>query len=234
MIRVLLVDNQGLVRDGIKALLNHEPDLAVVGTAENGREALEQIEVTQPDIVLTDLSMPVMGGKETTQAIAQRFPTVKVLILSTCNDTPSVIEALYAGAKGYLLKTMIAEELADSIRLVHRGYTQLAPGLMEKILDQALRSGLSRGESELPAIAELSARERDVLRLIGKGATNSEIAQQLFISEGTVKTYVTRLFTRLNFRNRSELAIYANSVEWHDTWKAESGGGDRTPTSNAC
>jgi DNA-binding NarL/FixJ family response regulator len=216
MIRVLLVDDQSLVRNGIRALLSGETDLQVVGMADNGEAAIEQIERVQPDVVLTDLCMPIMSGNDTTRAIVQRFPTVKVLILSTSNDVESVVEALYAGAKGYLLKDMGSEDLAKSIRLVYRGYTQLAPGLLEKILEQSARPTSLRTEAELPAIAELSARERDVLRLIGKGVTNQEIAQQLFISEGTVKTYVTRLFTRLNFRNRSELAIYANSVEWHD------------------
>lgn len=217
MIRVLLVDDQSLIRNGVKALLQNEPGLQVVGTADNGRAAIEQIELVQPDVVLIDLYMPIMDGKETTRAIAQRFPTVKVLVLSTANEPQPVMEALCAGAKGYLLKDMLSEDLAESIRLIHRGYTQLAPGLLEKILEQASRSALLRPEADLPSIAELSARERDVLQLIGKGATNGEIAQQLFISEGTVKTYVTRLFTRLNFRNRSELAIYANSVEWHNS-----------------
>lgn len=216
MIHVLLVDDQSLVCNGIKALLNEESDLQVVGTANNCRAAIEQIERLQPDVVLSDLQMPMMDGKTTMQTIAQRFPAVKVLILSTSNDAQSVMEILHAGAKGYLLKDMVSDDLAESIRLIHRGYTQLSPGLLEKILDQVIRLAPLRSETKLPAIAKLSARERDVLRLIGTGATNSEIAQQLFISEGTVKTHVTRLFTRLNFRNRSELAIYANSVEWHD------------------
>ncbi len=216
MIRVLLVDDQSLVRNGIKALLGDEPDLQVVGTADNGRAAIEQVELLQPDVVLMDIQMPIMNGQDTARLITQRFPTIKTLILSTTHDAQAVMDALCAGAKGYLLKDMLSEDLAESIRLIHRGYTQLAPGLLEKVLDQVRRTTLLRCDSDLPSIAELSARERDVLHLIGKGATNSEIAQQLFISEGTVKTYVTRLFTRLNFRNRSELAIYANSVEWHD------------------
>ncbi|HEY9622499.1 MAG TPA: response regulator transcription factor [Crinalium sp.] len=216
MIRVLLVDDQNLVRNGIKALLSDEPDLQIVGMAHNGRVAIEQIERLQPDVVLTDIHMPIMNGNDITRIIAQRFPMVKVLILSMTDETQAVMESLYAGAKGYLLKDMLSEDLAESIRLIHRGYTQLAPGLLEKILDQASRAPSFRSDADLPAIADLSTRERDVLYLIGKGARNSEIAQQLFISEGTVKTYVTRLFTRLNFRNRSELAIYANSVEWRD------------------
>lgn len=216
MIRVLLVDDQSLVRNGIKALLSDEPDLQIVGTADNGRDAIEQVEQLEPDVVLMDIHMPIMNGQDTTRIMAQRFPTVKALILSTTNEAQAVMEALCAGAKGYLLKDMLSEDLAESIRLIHRGYTQLAPGLLEKLLEQVRRSPLLRSDADLPSIAELSARERDVLHLIGKGATNGEIAKQLFISEGTVKTYVTRLFTRLNFRNRAELAIYANSVEWHD------------------
>ncbi|NJN87779.1 MAG: response regulator transcription factor [Leptolyngbyaceae cyanobacterium SL_7_1] len=215
MIRVLLVDDQSLVRHGIKALLSNESDLDVVGTADNGRTAIEQIEQVHPDVVLIDICMPVLDGKDTTRLITQRFPTVKVVILSSTNQAQAVMDALAAGATGYLLKDMVAEDLAESIRLIHRGYSQLAPGLLEKIVEQARRSML-RFDADLPSIAELSARERDVLQLIGKGAMNGEIAQQLFISEGTVKTYVTRLFTRLNFRNRAELAIYANSVEWDE------------------
>lgn len=214
MIRVLLVDDQSLVRNGLKALLNNEPDIQVVGCADNGPFALEQIECLQPEVVLFDIGMPMMDGKEMLRIMAQRFPLVKVLILSRVNEVQTLMEVLSAGAKGYLLKDMPSEDLAESIRMIHRGYTQLAPGLLEKLLIQTTRSVPFRPDANLPKVSELSARERDVLYLIGKGATNSEIAQQLFISEGTVKTYVTRLFTRLNFRNRSELAIYANSVGW--------------------
>jgi DNA-binding NarL/FixJ family response regulator len=220
MIRVLLVDDQSLVRNGIKALLSHESDLQVVGMADNGRAAIEQVEMLQPDIILTDVHMPIMNGNDLTRILHRRFPAIKVAILSMTGEAQAVMESLYAGAKGYLLKDMLSEDLAESIRFIHRGYTQLAPGLLEKILEQANRSVVIRSDADLPAIAELSTRERDVLHLIGRGAKNIEIAQQLFISEGTVKTYVTRLLTRLNFRNRSELAIYANSVKWNDPEKA--------------
>ncbi len=217
MIRLLLVDDQSLVRDGIKAMLSLEPDLQVVGTADNGKTAIEQVEALQPDVVLMDVRMPIMDGKDATQLITQRFPKVKVIVLSTFDDDEYITESIRAGAKGYLLKDMLSEELAESIRFVHRGYSQLAPGLLEKLVTQAPSSASKRSETTPTILAELTARERDVLRLIGKGATNREIAQQLIISEGTVKTYVTNLFNRLNLKNRSQLAIYANSVIWDES-----------------
>ncbi|MBP5972217.1 response regulator transcription factor [Brasilonema sp. CT11] len=214
MIRLLLVDDQSLVRDGIKAMLSLEPDLQVIGTAENGKAAIQQVEALQPDVVLMDVRMPVMDGKEATRIITQRFPKIKVIVLSTFDDDEYITDSMRAGARGYLLKDMLSEELAESIRFVHRGYTHLAPGLIEKLMTQASSSASGHHESTPTLLAELPARERDVLRLIGTGATNREIAQQLFISEGTVKSYVTNLFNRLNLKNRAQLAIYATSIIW--------------------
>lgn len=209
MIRLLLVDDQSLVRDGIKAMLNIEPDLEVIGTACNGETAIQQVEALHPDIVLMDVRMPGMDGKDATRIITNRFPSVKVIVLSTYDDDEYINEAIQAGAKGYLLKDMASEELADAIRFAHRGYTQLAPGLLEKLLP------IQPSTKTAPSIeADITPRERDVLRLIGTGATNREIAQQLFISEGTVRTHITNLFNRLNLKNRSQLAIYANTVSW--------------------
>jgi DNA-binding NarL/FixJ family response regulator len=217
MIRLLLVDDQSLIRNGIKVMLSLEPDLQVVGTAENGEAAIQQVEVLQPDVVLMDMRMPVMDGKNATRVITQRFPKVKVIVLSTFDDDEYIAESIQAGAKGYLLKDMPSEELAESIRFVHRGYTQLAPGLMEKLITQSSSSASKHRESTPTVLAELPARERDVLRLIGTGATNREIAQRLFISEGTVKSYVTNLFNRLNLKNRAQLAIYATSIIWDES-----------------
>lgn len=216
MIRLLLVDDQSLIRNGIKVMLSLEPDLQIVGTADNGEAAIEQVEALQPDVVLMDMRMPVMDGKNATRIITQRFPKVKVIVLSTFDDDEYITESIQAGAKGYLLKDMPSEELAESIRFVHRGYAQLAPGLLEKLMIQSSSSTPKHSEPTPTILAELTARERDVLRLIGTGATNREIAQRLFISEGTVKTYVTNLFNRLNLKNRAQLAIYANSVIWDE------------------
>jgi DNA-binding NarL/FixJ family response regulator len=212
MIRILLVDDQSLVRQGLQAMLSLESDFQIVGTADNGEVAIHQVEQLQPDVVLMDLRMPVMNGKEATRIITQRFPAVKVLVLTTYDDDVDVQDSMRAGAKGYLLKDMPSEELAESIRFVARGYTQMAPGLMEKMLTSTPEEPPARVQPDLSKLEKLTAREREVLHLIATGATNREIAEQLYISEGTVKTYVTNLFNRLNFKNRAQLAIFANSV----------------------
>ncbi len=193
-------------------MLSLESDFEIVGTADNGEVAIQQVEQLQPDVVLMDLRMPVMNGKEATRIITQRFPAVKVLVLTTYDDDVDVQDSMRAGAKGYLLKDMPSEELAESIRFVARGYTQMAPGLMEKMITSAAEAPPARVAPDLTKLEKLTAREREVLHLIATGATNREIAEQLYISEGTVKTYVTNLFNRLNFKNRAQLAIFANSV----------------------
>jgi DNA-binding NarL/FixJ family response regulator len=212
MIHLLLVDDQNLICQGLKAMLSLEPDLQVVGCADNGKTAIEQVAALQPDVVLMDMQMPVMDGREATRIITQQFPDVKVLVLTTFDDDQYMAQSMRAGAKGYLLKDMPAPELAEAIRLVHRGYSQMAPGLMEKLLTSVPDSDVVNPQPVPQKLTQLPPRERDVLRLIGLGFTNREIAAQLYIAEGTVKTYVTHLLNRLNLRNRAQLAIYANSI----------------------
>ena len=208
MIRLLLVDDQSLVRKGLKAMLDLEADLEIVGMAENGEEAISQVEILQPDVVLMDLRMPVMNGSTATKIICDRFPNIKVLVLSTYDEERDVSDAIRAGAKGYLLKDMPSEQLVEAIRCINSGYSQLAPGLLERVINQTVSN-----IREIPiALAELTPRELDVARLVGVGATNQEIAKKLFISESTVKTHVNSIFHRLNIKNRAQLAIYANSV----------------------
>jgi DNA-binding NarL/FixJ family response regulator len=162
-------------------------------------------------VVLMDIRMPVMTGIEATRLIVDRFPTIKVLVLSTFDDDRDIALSMRAGAKGYLLKDMPAPELVGAIRLVHRGYTQMAPGLMEKLVTNVADPADSIPPAEPAALKQIPARERDVLRLIGQGCTNRQIATQLNLAEGTVKTYVTHLLNRLALSNRSQLAIFANS-----------------------
>lgn len=210
MIQLLLVDDQELVCQGLRAMLNLESDIEVVGVANNGQVAIQQVEALQPDVVLMDIRMPVMDGREATRIICQRFPDTKVLVVSTFDEDEYITHAIKAGAKGYLLKDMPVEELAQAIRLVARGYCQMGPGLMEKMLDGMVDI---KSDSEIQApLVELTPREIDVLNLIGTGCTNREIAQQLYIAEGTVKSHVTHILNRLNLRNRAQIAIYANSV----------------------
>jgi DNA-binding NarL/FixJ family response regulator len=212
MIRLLLVDDQSLICQGLQAVLNQEADLEVVGTAENGQVAIDLVATLQPDVVLMDIRMPVMTGIEATRLITEKFSNIKVLVLSTFDDDRDIAQSMRAGAKGYLLKDMPAPELAEAIRLVYRGYSQMAPGLMEKLLTNVSDSGDINHQTEREELTQLPPRERDVLRLIGQGCTNREIANQLHLAEGTVKTYVTHLLSRLTLRNRSQLAIYANSI----------------------
>jgi DNA-binding NarL/FixJ family response regulator len=212
MIRLLLVDDQSLIRQGLKAMLELEPDLEVIGMADNGESAIEQVAALNPDVVLMDVRMPVMDGREATRSICQQFRDAKVLVLSTFDDDGYITDSIRAGAKGYLLKDMPSEELAQAIRFVYRGYTQMGPGLMEKLLANTTNAPKYELENTSINLDQLTPREKEVLAAIALGQTNREIAQQLYITEGTVKTHVTHLLTRLNLRNRAQLAIYAHSV----------------------
>lgn len=207
MIKLLLVDDQILVRQGLKAMLSLESDLEIVGEAKNGEEAIAQVEALQPDIILMDVRMPIMNGSTATRIICEKFPRSKVLILSTFDNDSDVDEAIRAGAKGYLLKDMPLCELVNAIRCIHRGYTLLAPGVLEKAIAQKLQAS-SLPESIDSTLSILTPRELDVARLVAMGATNQEIAQKLFISQSTVKTHINSIFNRLNLKNRAQLAIH--------------------------
>ncbi|MBW4470333.1 MAG: response regulator transcription factor [Stenomitos rutilans HA7619-LM2] len=209
MIRVLLVDDQTIIRQGLRSLLEAKPDLQIVGEAENGQKALQQVETLQPDVVLMDIRMPGMDGVAATQSITQNFANTRVLVLTTFDDDEYVSQAMRVGANGYLLKDTPSEELALAIRLVHRGYTQLGPGLLEKAFSMPIAP---TPPIALPQeLAELTPREREVLCLIAAGASNREIAESLHIAESTVKNYVTNILSRLHLRDRTQAALYANS-----------------------
>ncbi|MEM6400885.1 MAG: response regulator transcription factor [Cyanobacteria bacterium P01_D01_bin.116] len=211
MINVVLVDDQHLIRQGLKTLLELEPDLEVVGEATNGREAVVMVEKLQPDVVLMDIRMPVMDGVAATREIKGKFAQTKILVLTTFDDDEYIKAALQNGAMGYLLKDTPSEELAVAIRAVHRGYTQLGPGIVKKLLTQFPPTKATQPSSPPPSLAELTKREKEVLRLIATGANNREIAQNLYISEGTVKNHVTNILNRLELRDRTQAAIFANS-----------------------
>ncbi|MBW4601852.1 DNA-binding response regulator [Dulcicalothrix desertica PCC 7102] len=208
MIKVLLVDDQYLIRQGLRALLELEPDLEIVGEAENGREAIDLIAQLHPDVVLMDMRMPVMDGVGAQREIQQRFSNTKTLVLTTFDDTEYVAAALQYGAMGYLLKDTPSEELAVAIRAVHRGYTHLGPGIAKKLF--AFSQDVEPTPPP-PALEQLTPREKEVLRLIANGASNREIAKQLYISEGTVKNHVTNILNRLNLRDRTQAALFAKS-----------------------
>ncbi|MDJ0675760.1 MAG: response regulator transcription factor [Calothrix sp. MO_167.B42] len=211
MIRLLLVDDQSIIRQGIKSLLESQADFDVIGEAENGQQAINQIEALQPDLVLMDVRMPIMDGVAATHIIAKKFPQIKILILTTFDDDEYVSQAIKFGAKGYLLKDTPMDPLANAIRLIDAGHTHLGPGLIEKVITHV--SGISPAKNTImpPELAELTPREKEVLHLIAKGANNKEIAKSLFIAERTVKNHVTSILTRLNLRDRTQAAIFAHS-----------------------
>ncbi|GFE68803.1 response regulator transcription factor [Chroococcus sp. FPU101] len=219
MIHILLVEDQEIIRRGLKSLLETKTDFKIVGEASNGQQAIELVElfhtVSQPlDLVLMDIRMPVMDGVAATQQICQKFPETKILVLTTFDDAQYVTEALRVGAKGYLLKDTPIEELAEAIRSIDKGYTQFGPGIVEKMLTYV--STPQPKEQLLPSgMKDLTARERQILCMIAQGQSNREIAQTLFLSEGTVRNHITHILTRLNLRDRTQAAIIANTfLSW--------------------
>ena len=205
MIRVLLVDDQSIIREGLSSLLQAKENLEVVGEAQNGQVAVEKALDLQPDVVLMDVRMPIMDGVAATRTLQQKAPQIKVLVLTTFDDHEYITQAMGYGAKGYLLKDTPSDELAQAISAVHKGYTQMGPGLFEKVM-----VATPKVESP-PDLEQLTPREKEVLQLIAKGFSNREIAQTLYISERTVKNHVNSILNRLNLRDRTQAAIYATT-----------------------
>lgn len=213
MIRLVIAEDQVLLRQGLVRLLNQQPDLQVVADVGDGRAAVATVEALQPDLVLMDLRMPEMDGVAATQEICDLLPNTKVVILTTFDDDESVTAALQAGAIGYLLKDTPAEDLAQAIRAAHKGYAQLAPGLMTKVMapSPAPTSTSAPTASQAQQLAKLTPREREVLSLIATGANNQEIAEILSISRKTVKNHVSNILGRLDMRDRTQAALFASS-----------------------
>ncbi|MBE9044425.1 response regulator transcription factor [Pleurocapsales cyanobacterium LEGE 10410] len=212
MIRVLLVDDQSIVREGLSSLLQTQPDIEIVGEAENGKVAVERSLDLQPDVVLMDIRMPIMDGVAAIRTLAKQAPEIKVLVLTTFDDDEYVTHAMTYGAKGYLLKDTPSAELAQAIRAVNRGYTQLGPGLFDKAISHASAKD-NNAESSIvtpPELDQLTAREREVLKLIATGHNNREIAAELYIAERTVKNHVNSILRSLDLRDRTQAAIFAN------------------------
>lgn len=205
-IHILICDDQQVVCEGFKAILSTVKDLEVVGVAYDGEQALEWIEQFHPDLILMDLKMPVMNGIQATLRITQQYPDIRVLVLTTYDDDEWVFDAIRAGAHGYLLKNTPREELVKAIYETMSGKTPVDPSVAGKLFSQIQGKSIYQ-ESAL--VENLNPRERDVLRLIGKGKTNSEIARTLHLSEGTVKNLVSRILTKLQVNDRTQAALLA-------------------------
>ncbi|MEU9416244.1 response regulator transcription factor [Streptomyces sp. NPDC048272] len=208
-IKVMIADDQMMVRQGFTVLLNAQPDIEVVGQAVDGAEAVAKVSELGPDVVLMDIRMPGMGGIEATSLITgDPASTVKVLVLTTFDLDEYVYEALRAGASGFLLKDASADQLAEAVRVVAAGEALLSPNITKRLITEFSRMGAPRGPSRA-RIAELTERETEVLSLIAQGLSNAEIAGHLVLAEQTVKTHVSRILVKLGLRDRTQAAVFA-------------------------
>jgi DNA-binding NarL/FixJ family response regulator len=215
-VRVLIAEDQALVRRGTSVLLSMEPDMEVVGQACDGVEAIALAGQLRPDVVLMDLHMPRLGGVAATREITKTLPGTQVLVLTTLNDDETVFEAVRAGAHGYLLKDVTEQELLETIRALRRGESRLTPQIARKVMDQFRRlAGSSDFESTAgaataktdPGNETLNDKEERILRFIAEGMSNRQIAAAMFLAEGTVKNYVSRIMEKLHANTRTALAV---------------------------
>ncbi len=209
-VKVLIVDDQALVREGIASLLTIQPGIQVVGTAENGQEAVQFISENQADVILMDIRMPEMDGISATQKIRKNDPNQIIIMLTTLEDDEYIVKSLKSGAKGYLLKDMDARDLGNAVRSASRGVFQLAPSVAGRLIDlSGEKEKIIQQDENAENLAELTPREMDVLKLLATGATNKEIAQELYLSEGTIKNIVSNIFLCLGTRDRVQTAVIA-------------------------
>ena len=217
VIRIVIADDQALVRRGAALLLSMEPDMEVVGQARNGVEAVELAQLLHPDVILMDLHMPLKGGVAATREITRALPSTQILVLTTLDDDETVFEAVRAGAQAYLLKDAEESELLETIRALRRGESRLTPQIARKVMDQfrllapmsapgPVRERASAPPTTFDAEA-LSDKEEKILQLISEGMTNRQIANTLFLAEGTIKNYVSRIMEKLHANTRTELAL---------------------------
>jgi DNA-binding NarL/FixJ family response regulator len=211
-IRLLLVDDQRLMREGLRTLLEMEPGLQVAGEASNGQEGLEAYASLLPDVVLMDVRMPVMDGVEATRRLRALWPTARVIILTTFDDDEYVFEGLRAGALGYLLKDVSIHELAEAIHAVMAGGVLIEPSVARKVVAEFARMAAPAAKPNQNLDEPLSEREQEILRLLAQGMTNREIAQRLYLAEGTVKNYVTNILGKIGARDRTQAALRAQEL----------------------
>lgn len=208
MIRVVLVDDQHLVRSGFRMILESESDIEVVGEAEDGSSAVSVVRRERPDVVLMDIQMPGMDGLEATAVIGAEVASSKVLILTTFEQDDYVFTALRNGASGFLLKNSPPEQLVDAVRVVAGGESLLAPSVTRRIIDEFARNAI--GPTQVPELVDsLTEREIEVLGLVARGRSNAEIAEELFVGEATVKTHVSNILLKLGVRDRVQAVVWA-------------------------
>lgn len=208
-IRLLLVDDQKLMREGLRILLELEPDLVVIGEATDGQSALEQYSSLHPDVTLMDVRMPGMDGVEATWRLRQQYPEARIIILTTFDDDEYIFEGLRAGALGYLLKDVSGAELAQAIRTVAGGGALIEPSVARRVLSEFARLAPPARPAMEGPVVRLSEREIEVLRLVADGLSNREIAIKLSLAEGTIKNHVTEILQKLGAHDRTQAALQA-------------------------
>jgi DNA-binding NarL/FixJ family response regulator len=211
-IRILLVDDQRLMREGLRILLELEPDMQVAGEAGDGQAALDAYAATQPDVVLMDIRMPGMDGVEATRRLREQWPRARVIILTTFDDDASVFEGLRAGALGYLLKDVSGYDLAEAVRTVAGGGALIEPSVARRVLAEFARLAPPARPLDAGLAEPFSERERDIVRLLAAGLSNKEIGDRLCLAEGTVKNYVTSILQKLGARDRTQAALRAREM----------------------
>lgn len=211
-IRILLVDDQALFREGIRTILSLQPGIEVVGEAANGTEAVEQAQRLHPHVVLMDLRMPLLGGVEATRRIHAQQPESRIIVLTTFDDDEEVFDALRAGAAGYLLKDAPSETLVEAIRAAAQGGSFLQPSVAAKVVAEFARLSRPSAAPQKPLAEALSDREREVLRQLAAGKSNKEIAVALDIAEGTVKNHMTNILGKLGVQDRTQAALLAREL----------------------
>jgi DNA-binding NarL/FixJ family response regulator len=207
-IRVVIADDQGMVRSGFSVLLNAQPDIEVIAEAVNGKEAIERAAGLQPDVILMDVRMPVLDGLQATREITAMPDPPKILVLTTFDLDDYVYEALRSGASGFLLKDASADELANAVRLVAAGDALLAPSITRRLIAEFARMGAPRGPSR-KQLEGLTERESEVLALVARGMSNGEIADHLVVADQTIKTHVSRILMKLGLRDRTQMVVLA-------------------------
>jgi DNA-binding NarL/FixJ family response regulator len=208
MIRLLLVDDLVIFRQGLAALIRLEPDIEVVGEASDGAEAILLAETLRPDVILMDVRMPICNGVEATKVIHQRFPWIRIMVLTTFDEDEYICQSLQNGALGYILKSTPSQQLATTIRSLDRGFGQLDPAIALKVFAR-IPEPVNTQSSALAILEQFNHSEIEILKQISKGKNNREIALDLHLTEGTVKNYVTNILTCLNLRDRLQIAVWA-------------------------
>lgn len=214
MINTIIVDDQKIVRDGLKMILSLDDQINILGEAGNGKELMEIVPEMMPDVILMDIRMPIMDGVETTKAIKEKYPDIKIIILTTFNEDEFIFKGLKNGANGYILKDSDSDILINAIKTAYKGNILLNPEVTKKIVN-VLNNNLNQNKDleNDEKLKLLTTRELDVAKLVADGKSNKSICEELFLTEGTIKNYVTKILDKLELDNRTELAIYINQIK---------------------